>query len=217
MVEILMANKLSPLILHALDLSKAFDRANRDILFHKLNKLGVKGKLWKAILSTYSHSITQILIGALRSKPFQLPNGIKQGSVLSTILFIVLLHDLLIQLRSTNLGPRFNGNNYPASCFVDDLNLLASSTKDFTTLLDKATTYLAVMAVSSTTPRMSPHTTAWPQASPTSSKPRSSPPSPTPTTTSNNLASLFTPPSGTPGGWPTSKTEPSKPQACSFK
>ena len=88
MVEILMANKLSPLILHALDLSKAFDRANRDILFHKLNKLGLKGKLWKAILSTYSHSITQILIGALRSKPFQLPNGIKPGSVLSTLLFI---------------------------------------------------------------------------------------------------------------------------------
>jgi fermentation-respiration switch protein FrsA (DUF1100 family) len=82
----------------AIDLSKAFDRVPRNVLFAKLYNKGIRGKLWRAIFSTYQQCTSQITIGAFLSKVFSLPNGIKQGSVLSTLLYILLVEDLLQDL-----------------------------------------------------------------------------------------------------------------------
>jgi hypothetical protein len=110
------------LLMISIDLSKAFDRVNRTNLWAKLLEYGIKGRLWRAIRSTYSHSTTQITIGAALSELFSPTNGIKQGSVLSTILFIVFVEDLLRQLNILKCGPKDSeGNSKPASMFVDDL------------------------------------------------------------------------------------------------
>ena len=141
LVEILLDDSNTSLILHSIDLSKAFDRVNRDILFDTLHKLGITGKLWSAIVSTYLNSSTQILIGAKKSKIFFLCNGIKQGSVLSTLLFVVSIHYLLTLLHNSNLGITHNNKSYPASCFVDDLTLMANNIPQFTKLLNIAQSF----------------------------------------------------------------------------
>jgi len=143
LIETILANPNHKFILHKLDLSKAFDRTDRNILFHKLYMLGIRGRLWRALFSTYSHSSSQISIGAHLSEPFTLPNGIKQGSVLSTLFFIVSLHDLLVDLQHTNIGPQLNNTPRPATGFVDDHTLITTNVQDFQTILNITLTHLA--------------------------------------------------------------------------
>ena len=49
-----------------LDLSKAYNRVDRNMLWNKLIDMGVKGKLWSAIISTYAEAMDQIRIGRVR-------------------------------------------------------------------------------------------------------------------------------------------------------
>ena len=53
LIEVLLDSENATLILHSVDLSKAFDRVKRDILFNKLHCLGITGPLWKAIVSLF--------------------------------------------------------------------------------------------------------------------------------------------------------------------
>jgi hypothetical protein len=50
-------------VLALYDLSKAFDRVRRDMLFVKLRRMEVKGKLWQAVRATYSHPSVAVRIG----------------------------------------------------------------------------------------------------------------------------------------------------------
>ena len=60
------------------------------------------------------------------SEHFDVTNGVRQGGVLSPVLFAVYLDSLLNSLRSS--GRRFWGNHFcGALCYADDLTILAPS------------------------------------------------------------------------------------------
>ena len=69
------------------DLNKAYNRVKRTILWNKLANMGVGGKLWLAIQSTYKGAEDIIRVGDKTSAKFTLPNGLRQGSILSPILY----------------------------------------------------------------------------------------------------------------------------------
>ena len=51
----------------------------------------------------------------------------RQGEVLSPIVFTVYLDDLLLGLKSLNIGCHWSGHFVGAFCYADDVALLASS------------------------------------------------------------------------------------------
>jgi len=61
------------------------------------------------------------------SSRFQVCNGVKQGAIISPVLFCIYIDDLLHRLQAANIGC-FIGNIY-AGCmaYADDLTLLAPS------------------------------------------------------------------------------------------
>ena len=116
------------LLLISIDLSKAFDRVPRSILFSILHKYGITAKLWQAVVASYTNSHTRIAIGASLSALFTLLAGIKQGSVLSSLLFVIFINELLVALHTTGWGaPPAQQNsaspNVPVSAYMDDLVL----------------------------------------------------------------------------------------------
>jgi hypothetical protein len=87
--------------------------APRNALYGKMRGKGIKGRLLQAVMSTYSDSSVQVKIGGKLSYPIKFQNSIKQGSVLSPVLFVIFIDDLLDALDKTK------GNT--GLLFMDDL------------------------------------------------------------------------------------------------
>ena len=118
------------------DLEKAYDRIPRNQLWSVLLDYGVDGQLLQAIKSLYSQSEVRVRIGGKKSKPFQVGIGLRQGCVLSPLLFIVYMNWIDMHSR-VDEGVTIGDCNISRLLFADDLVLLASSESGLQCALNK--------------------------------------------------------------------------------
>ena len=71
------------------DLEKAYDRVPRDKLGKVLREYSVNGQMLRAIKSFYCRPEVCVRVNGKQSKPFHVGVGLRQGYVLSSLLFIV--------------------------------------------------------------------------------------------------------------------------------
>jgi len=76
------------------DLEKAFDRVPREILWWSLRQLNVDEGLIAVIKSMYDNVTTAVKVKGQVSEEFQVKVGVHQGSVLSPLLFIMVMEAL---------------------------------------------------------------------------------------------------------------------------
>ena len=97
-----MDNKmLTALVL--LDLSKAFDSINHNILLQKLEFIGASQSSLRWF-SSYLKGRSQVVrIGSTLSSPLYLTHGVPQGAILSPLLFSIYLNNLSLSPRSSSL------------------------------------------------------------------------------------------------------------------
>ena len=66
------------------DSSKAFENVWHDGLFSKLYDFGIKGKALNLIMTSYENLSSYILVNGIKSQPFPVKQGVRQGGVTST-------------------------------------------------------------------------------------------------------------------------------------
>ena len=101
-----------------IDLEKAFDRVPREVIWWALRESGVEEWLMSVIKSMYDGAETAVKVGASESRKFPVRVGVHQGSVLSPLLFIIVLEAL---------SKRFRGGLPYELLYADDLVLIAES------------------------------------------------------------------------------------------
>ena len=92
------------LLCWARDASKAFDLVDHGVLFQKLLDRGLPLPVLKFLVSWYGSQQMHVCWGDSLSEPFNVSNAVRQGSVLSPLLFAVYLDDLLVELRESGVG-----------------------------------------------------------------------------------------------------------------
>ena len=105
-----------------IDLEKAFDRVNRSLLWRILQEdhYNVPAKLVRVIRSIYSQCVSKVRTQKVESAEFSIESGVRQGDVLSPILFIIFMNKCI---RDVKIGD----NGEETLLYADDVVVMANS------------------------------------------------------------------------------------------
>ena len=123
------------------DFSKAFDTISREKLFEKLLKHGINGNFYNVIKNIYFNDETRIKVGDHLSDVIYPNQGVRQGCILSPLLFNIYLSDLPSMLETGKTGPKINGKTFNSIIWADDLIMFSESEEGLNDLLKELSAY----------------------------------------------------------------------------
>jgi hypothetical protein len=150
LVEFFVTIKKRVLFAALIDFKSAFPSVDRSLLFKRLADLGVSKKFGCALHSLFEGNTFQLRLGNGITKSFPVTTGLKEGSVLSPLLFSIFIADIEHEV----LGPQAHLNFLHGDCFfqgvcvngllfADDLVIFSTSQRGLRHrlhLLEKYTT-----------------------------------------------------------------------------
>jgi exonuclease III len=120
----------------SLDLSKAFDRMNHYALLIKLMERKLPNGLVTILEQWFCWSQTCVKWGSCSSYFFPLKAGVRQGGVLSPLLFSVYIDGVVDKIRACNVGCHIFSLNVCIFLYADDIVLLAPTITGLQLLLN---------------------------------------------------------------------------------
>ena len=119
------------------DFTKAFDYVERDILWYKLIKIGVRGRMLDIIKSVYTSVKSRVKNNNILSESFSCSIGVRQGECLSSFLFAMYVNDLEQELSEKGInGIDIGMAKLLLLLYADDIVLFAKSAEELQKSLD---------------------------------------------------------------------------------
>ena len=87
----------------------------------------MNSKAWRILNSWYTDCQTPVRLGQHLSPFFSLGRGVRQGSILSPSLFLLIMDPFLRELQSLSVGTSVNGMYVGGFLHADDIRTLAAS------------------------------------------------------------------------------------------
>ena len=110
-----------------LDISKAFDTVDHSIMINELRRRGVPACLVNIIEYWYNNQFVNVKFKDSLSEEWKIGNGVRQGGVLSGLLFSLYIDSLLNEVSTTNIGCKLGIISSNIIAYADDIVLLAPS------------------------------------------------------------------------------------------
>mgnify|MGYP000748515169 CR=1 FL=1 len=123
-----------------LDVRKAFDTVNHDLLLVKLYDKGVTGKLWHVVRRLYENTQSRAANSGGLSDYFAVLKGVAQGCPMSPILFNIYIDSLLHALddagRVYGIATACRQGTLGGQGYADDCNAVSGTTEGLQRLAD---------------------------------------------------------------------------------
>ena len=121
-----------------MDLRKAFDSVWHNGLFNTLLKADVTGKTYNLIKSMYGNTTCSVKINGSVSEVFQYNKGVRQGCVLSPLLFNLFINELPSLLEHESVHPFIlpDGSKLSSLLYAEDLVILSQTATGLQNAID---------------------------------------------------------------------------------
>ena len=117
------------LYLTFIDLTKAFDTVNRDLLWNILRKFGCSQTFIATLQQFHTGMSAQVVIAGSQSSNFPVEAGVKQGCVLASIIFNLLIVAIILASHRDHQSSDCVGNDYRLDGGLFNLRRLQAKTK----------------------------------------------------------------------------------------
>ena len=124
-----------------MDMSKAFDMVDWYQLFTSLRKRQLNSVILRLMLTIYMKQKCNVVWNGSPSAKFSVTNGVRQGAVISAILFAIYIDELLRILRDSRLGLHIDGVFFGTFVFADDIFLLSGNVSSLQVMVNKCTEF----------------------------------------------------------------------------
>ena len=126
----------TPIFACFLDIKKAFDRINNDTMLNILRLRNFPEFIIRILEYWFKNQVFYIKWQNAMSSSFQPTCGLRQGSILSPVLFNLYIDNLSVDLNNSGVGCNFNNKTINHLCYADDLVLFTPSAKSLQYLID---------------------------------------------------------------------------------
>ena len=121
-------NKKKRIYAMFVDFKAAFDTVDRNILWEIMENAGISNYITERLKGVYEETKVKVRIGNEITKEFWITKGLRQGCVLSPILFCLYIAELEDVFRERNIGGIRLGNERIWSlAYADDIVILAEN------------------------------------------------------------------------------------------
>ena len=133
--------KYSKVYVAFIDVKKAFDTVWQAGLMVKLHSKNIPSHLWHLLNNWYHQLTSSVIWNADISRPFPIHQGVRQGAILSPLLYSVFVDELLDILSSSGQGVFIDDIFCGAPMYADDLALISDSPEGLQHMLDTVSSY----------------------------------------------------------------------------
>ena len=113
-----------------IDIRKAYDRVNRDILWNRLREEGYGGKVLRIIQDLYRENKGCFRFEGIKTEMMDRTRGVRQGCVLSPLLFSLYINGVIKEMQNSGMGAMVGGERIPLLVFADDIVICARSREE---------------------------------------------------------------------------------------
>jgi endonuclease/exonuclease/phosphatase family metal-dependent hydrolase len=113
-----------------IDLKKAYDSVSRVGLWKVLWEKGVRGKMWRVLQQMYRRVQSCVRVGEQTTEWFEVDVGVRQGCVLSPVLFSLFIDGLAEEVIKVGEGVEVGDSIVQILLYADDMVVTAKNKKD---------------------------------------------------------------------------------------
>ena len=120
------------------DFRAAFDTIAREALIYKLYNIGLSTKIINILRAMYANNVAYVWDGESISGEFTTTMGVKQGCILSALLFILFINDISDAVKG---GIEFGGIKIPDLKYADDIVFLSDTVDGLQLMMNRLSVY----------------------------------------------------------------------------